>query len=214
MRPVVRFTDSNDGSFALSEPDETLNARRARQAARPVTWLRQVHGATVVRVDEPGGSCGVEADAAVTEVPGVALSVITADCAPVLLASSSAVGAVHAGWRGLVAGVIPATIEALRDLGATEITAWLGPCIRARCYEFGAADLDEAAAVLGPTVRSTTVWGTPALDVTAGVRSSLAAAGVDGLNDIGVCTACSPVHFSHRARVEPGRHAGMIWLES
>lgn len=214
MRPVVRFTDVHDGSFTLSEPDGALLARRARQSAdRPVTWLRQVHGATVVRVDEPGAGCGREADAAVTAVEGVALSVITADCAPVLLGSSVAVGAVHAGWRGLVAGVIPATVAALRSLGATDVTAWLGPCIRTRCYEFGAADLDEATDVLGPSVRSTTAWGTPAFDVTAAVRASLASAGVHELFDTGVCTACSPVHFSHRARAEPGRQAALIWLE-
>ena len=214
MRPVVRFTDSTDGSFALSEPEEVLGKRRARQAGRPVTWLRQVHGATVVRVEEPGGGCGVQADAAVTDVAGAALSVITADCAPVLLSSTEAIGAVHAGWRGLVAGVIPATVAALHDLGATEITAWLGPCIRTRCYEFGAADLDEVEALLGPSVRGTTAWGTPALDVGAGVRASLAAAGLETLIDTGVCSACSPVHFSHRARVDAGRQAALIWLES
>ena len=100
-----------------------------------------------------------------------------------------------------------------KRLGATDVTAWLGPCIRTRCYEFGAADLDEATDALGPSVRSTTAWGTPAFDVTAAVRASLASAGVHELCDTGVCTACSPVHFSHRARAEPGRQAALIWLE-
>ncbi len=122
-------------------------------------------------------------------------------------------GAVHAGWRGLLAGVLPATVEQMRALGATEITAWLGPCIRPRCYEFGADDLAVVAQRLGEEVRATTAWGTPALDVAAGVRRSLAEAGVASIIDSGVCTACSPVHFSHRARGDVGRQAAQVWLE-
>jgi copper oxidase (laccase) domain-containing protein len=131
----------------------------------------------------------------------------------VLLGSSVAVAAVHAGWRGLAAGVIASAVDALRQHGATEITAWLGPCIRPRCYEFGADDLEDVVAALGPDVRSETAWGTPALDVAAGVRSALLAAGVTTMHDSGVCTACSPVHFSHRARRDVGRQASLIWLE-
>lgn len=213
MQPVVRFSDTTDGSFGLSEPSDRLSERRARLSPHPVTWLRQVHGAGVVRVDGPGDGCALEADAAVTAVPEVALSVITADCAPVLLGSPEAVGAVHAGWRGMVAGVIPEAVDSMRDLGASRITAWLGPCIRSRCYEFGADDLARVEAVLGPTVRATTAWGTSALDVTAAVRSALHLAGVDDLIDTGVCTACSPRHFSHRARVDEGRQAACIWLD-
>lgn len=215
MGPGIRFTDSTDGSFASSEPDRDLDQRRRAVAdGRPVSWLTQVHGAMVVEVTGPQGGAGDRADAAVTTMPGVALSVVTADCAPVVLTSDRAVAAVHAGWRGLVAGVLPAAVEAMRAHGAEEITAWLGPCIRARCYEFGSADLDTAAAVLGDPVRATTAWGTAAFDVTAAVTGSLAHAGVDQLVDTGVCTACSPVHYSHRARADKGRQAAFVWLES
>lgn len=211
---MTRFTDARDGSFALDEPAEAVRRRRsALTGSREVTWLTQVHGAQVVEVDAPGAGAGQRADAAVTAVPDAALAVITADCAPVLFTSEAAVGAAHAGWRGLVAGVLPATVEALRRLGAGEITAWLGPCIRARCYEFGIDDLDRAARALGDGVRSTTPWGTPAFDVTAAVGASLASAGVERVVDTGICTACSPVHHSHRARRDRGRQAGLVWLE-
>ncbi len=214
MRPVVRFTDNTDGSFALGEPGHLLAERRATVTdGRPVTWLTQVHGADVVEVTRPGDGVGATADAAITTTADVALAVITADCAPVILTSAGAVGAVHAGWRGLVAGVLPATVRAMRARGAGPITAWLGPCIRGRCYEFGPADLDVAAATLGDGVRSTTAWGTPAFDVTAAVAASLRSVGVDRPVDAGVCTACSPVHYSHRARAETGRQAAFVWLD-
>ncbi len=209
---MIRFTDAADGSFAIAEPEADLARRRRAVTTHPVTWLTQEHGTEVVEVTVPGDAAGETADAAVTAVPGAALAVITADCAPVLLASPHAVGAVHAGWRGLAAGVVTEAVAALAGYGDGPVTAWLGPCIRARCYEFGAGDLDQVAETLGPTVRARTAWGTPALDVAAAVRAALAAAGVDDVIDTGVCTACSSTHFSHRARADTGRQAAFIWL--
>ena len=119
----------------------------------------------MVRVDAPGDQTGVEADAAFTNVPGARVAVRTADCVPIVLEGDGCVGIVHAGWRGLAAGVVAATIDAMG--GAT--SAVVGPHIRPGCYEFGADDLDEVAAALGPHVRNTTTWGTPALDLTAAV---------------------------------------------
>lgn len=178
----------------------------------PWTWLRQVHGAGVVVVGEPGASAGAEADAAVTAVPGVAVSVTVADCAPVALLADGAVGVVHAGWRGLAAGVVPAALHALRELTDAPVRAVVGPCVRPGCYEFGEADLDALAAVLGDGVRATTTDGRPALDVPAGVRAALAAAGVDDVEDAGVCTACSPDHWSYRAAGDRDRQALVAWL--
>lgn len=178
------------------------------------TWLHQVHGARVVTVTAPGEWAGTEADAAVTTTPGAVLSIRTADCAPVVLSSADGViGAAHAGWRGLVAGVIDSTVEAMVALGARgQITAVVGPHIRARCYEFGAADLDVAAEALGDDVRATTAWGTPALDVTAAL--AVAASRLDiALSVAPGCTACEPHrYFSHRARGDLGRHATVAWL--
>jgi copper oxidase (laccase) domain-containing protein len=101
----------------------------------------------------------------------------------------------------------------MRALGAGPIGAEVGPHIRARCYEFGAQDLDRVAAAVGPEVRGRTAWGTPALDLTAGIRRALAAAGIERVRDAGVCTGCSPSHFSHRARGETARQAAVAWLE-
>ena len=169
------------------------------------TWLHQVHGASVVSVTKPGEHAGVEADAAVTRVRGVKLAVRTADCVPVVLVADDAIGVVHAGWRGLAGGILQKTIAELGSVGR----AYVGPHIRVGCYEFGVADLDEVAGALGDGVRGTTLWGAPALDLTAGVRAAL---GDIPVHDTGACTACGDVYFSWRARRETGRFATIAWM--
>jgi YfiH family protein len=169
--------------------------------------VRQVHGGRVVVADRPGHHG--DADAIVTTTPGLVLSVRVADCAPIALLAEAdgVVGVVHAGWRGIVAGVIPAAVDAMRELGARDIRAVLGPCIHAECYEFGADELGRIASQLGETVRGTTAWGTPALDVPAAVRSM-----IPGVVDESVCTACSPDHWSFRKDGDEQRQAVLAWL--
>ncbi len=206
------FTDARHGDLMVRTDPDVLAARRAAIADRPWSWLRQVHGARVVTVAEPGQHAGEEADAAVTAVPGAVLAVQTADCAPVLFEGDGVVGVAHAGWRGLEAGVLEATVAAMADLGSPPLQATLGPCIRARCYEFGDGELDLVAGRYGDAVRGTTAWGTPALDVAAGIAEACRRLGVP-LVDQGLCTACSPNHWSHRARAEPQRQALVAWIE-
>lgn len=206
------FTDTTHGDLMVRTEPAVLAARRAAISDRPWSWLRQVHGARVITVTEPGEHAGEEADAAVTARPGAVVAVQTADCAPVLFTGPGVVGVAHAGWRGLEAGVLEATAAAMADLGGAPTHATLGPCIRARCYEFGGADLDLVAARYGNAVRGTTSWGTPALDVAAGIAEACRRLGVE-LHDVGTCTACSPSHWSHRARAEPQRQALVAWIE-
>ena len=162
----------------------------------------------------PGEHAGADADALVTATPGCTLAVRTADCAPIVLRGAATVGLVHAGWRGLVAGVIERAAEVMAELGDPPVSAVLGPCIRPGCYEFAGDDLDLLADRFGDEVRATTMWGTPALDLTAAVRSSCGAAGVSELDDHGACTACDPRWFSHRARAEPERFVTLAWIEA
>lgn len=169
----VRWTGRSDGD--MREVDEPSWTR-----------LHQVHGARVVVVDAPGDATGEDADAAVTTVPRATLVVLTADCAPIALASpEGVVGAVHAGWRGLAAGVVEAAVAEMRRLGATQVEAALGPCIHAECYD---------------------------IDVPAAVRASLARAGAELVHDEDVCTACSAEHFSWRARRDDERQAMLVWM--
>jgi purine-nucleoside/S-methyl-5'-thioadenosine phosphorylase / adenosine deaminase len=172
-----------------------------------------VHGAATVVVTAPGEHTGVEADAAVTAAPGCAVAVMTADCAPVALLADEAAGIVHAGWRGLLGGVVEAAVDQLRDLGAgPSLRAVVGPCIRAGCYEFRGAERDAVAERYGDSVLARTMWSTPALDVVAAVQSALASCGIDDVEIAGGCTACDRSWFSHRARSEAGRQATFVWL--
>ena len=182
-------------------------------APRPWTWLHQVHGATVVVVDAPGQHAGASADAAVTARPGCALAVRTADCAPIVLLGQRTVGVVHAGWRGLIEGVVPAAAAAMAALDDPPTAAHLGPCIRAGCYEFKGPERAVLGDRFGPAVLATTVWGTPAVDLPAAVAAAVAEIGVATLDDTAGCTACDRRWYSHRARGEAERFATSVWLE-
>ena len=171
------------------------NRERVRSAvgAQRLAQGRQVHGTRVV-VD--AGDLE-EADGQVTTRPGVAAIVVTADCLPVALAGPAGIGVVHAGWRGLSAGVLEAGVEATGGAVAAAIGPGIGPC----CYEVG----DEVRAVFGTGGRT--------LDLKAVARARLKAAGVREVHDCGLCTACDAERFfSHRRdRGLTGRQAGLAW---
>ena len=209
-RARVRFSDCSDGDLGAGAPG--VDRRRQRLVDLPWTWLRQVHGREVVVVDHPGAHAGATADGAVTSVTGAALAVQVGDCAPVAVFGASAVGVAHAGWRGLVAGIVPAVVEAVRRLTPGPLQAVIGPCIRPPCYAFGPDELDQVASAVGDAVRARTSAGAPALDLAAGVRAALAGAGVDRCDDVAICTVCSPRHWSHRRDGSVARQSLVAWM--
>ncbi len=176
--------------------------------------MEQVHGARVVRAlggQEPREQC----DALVTDVTDVVLLVRVADCVPVLLADPDrrVVGAAHAGRAGLVEGVVPACVGRMRELGADQIVAVVGPRICGACYEVP-PDLQEEVCAVAPAARSTTSWGTAALDVGAAVRAQLSEEDVR-VRDVPVCTRESPDLYSYRRDgVRAGRSAAVIRVRS
>jgi YfiH family protein len=178
--------------------------------------MHQVHGADVHTVDKAwlaSGSQPAVADGLVTNVPGVILVVRAADCVPVVLADTEhrVVGVAHAGRQGLVAGIVPNTVARMRELGAQEITAWVGPSICGRCYEVPAA-MREAVAAAVPEAYAETSWGTPAVDVAAGVRAQLRTAGVEVV-DASRCTFEHDDLFSYRRQgAASGRLGGLVWV--
>ena len=143
------------------------------------------------------------ADGVVTTRDDVALCVRAADCLPVLLAGDGVIGAAHSGRPGLYAGVVPAAVEAMRELGASRITAVLGPYVCGSCYEVPAEMRAEVAARV-PAASAETSWGTPSLDVGAGVRAQLAELGVEVI-DATRCTIESEDLYSYRRK---GRLSG------
>jgi YfiH family protein len=224
-RTRIVFTDRHDGASAgpyasrnladhVGDAPAAVAQNRARLgeeldiAPASWRWLRQVHGAHVVEADrETAPPVAPEADAAIATTAGVALTVLVADCGPVALACGDAVGVVHAGWRGLESGVVGAAVDALHRVSAGPVRAVLGPCIHADHYEFGEEELARLGARFGDEVCATTKTGRPAFDLPAAVRVALGRAGVDELDDVDVCTACSPDHFSHRRDGVTGRQA-------
>ncbi|MEX0427488.1 peptidoglycan editing factor PgeF [Nocardioides sp. DS6] len=212
LGPVdLAFTDRYGGvsaapfdelNLAVSGPDsleaKAENHRRLLSdfaPGVPYADLYQVHGRDVA-LARPGER--PHADGIVTTDRDVVLLVRMADCVPVLLADPDAgvIGAVHAGRRGMAAGVVPATLARMRELGAGSLTAWLGPSVCGKCYEVPSA-LQEEVAAIEPASRATTSWGTPSLDVAAGVRAQLDREGVSTL-DAGRCTRESPDLYSYR----------------
>ncbi|HVE47056.1 MAG TPA: polyphenol oxidase family protein [Acidimicrobiales bacterium] len=213
---AVLWTGRTEGDMAAA-PDRLTPPpveRLPGLAGRPVAWLHQVHGDGVVVVspEHPARGRGEDGDALVTAGPA-ALTVLTADCAPVALSSSEGVvAAVHAGWRGLVAGVVGAAVEAMRALGATRVQAAIGPCIHSECYEFGAAELQRVVDRLGSGVRSETPDGRPALDLPGAVGAALDDAGATLVHTSADCSACAADRFfSHRARGGLQRQAMVVW---
>ncbi|MFJ8331179.1 peptidoglycan editing factor PgeF [Streptomyces sp. NPDC094437] len=219
---AVPYAELNLGGAVGDDPEAVrVNRESAAKSlgldASSVVWMNQVHGADAVVVDAPWGERPVpEVDALVTARRGLALAVLTADCVPVLLADPVAgvVAAAHAGRPGLVAGIVPAAVRAMTELGAdpARIVARTGPAVCGRCYEVPEEMRADVTAV-EPAAHAETRWGTPAVDVTAGVHAQLERLGVRDRERSPVCTRESGDHFSYRRDRTTGRLAGYVWLD-
>lgn len=185
--------------------------------AADLVFAQQVHGDQVAVVDHSGsrprngGVAGV--DALVTTTRGLGLVVLAADCLPVLLADVEAgvVGAAHAGRQGLALGVLQQTVAAMAGLGATRITARIGPAAGPCCYEVPellAAEVEQTV----PGSRATTRQHTPSVDLRRGAELLLIGLGVD-VGQVEACTVHDDRFFSYRREGETGRHAGLVVLE-
>lgn len=209
---VACFTTREWGNLAsqVSHSPTELAANRARLEAElgPLAWMTEVHGTTVLVVDEPGERG--DADGLVVTSPSLSPAVIMADCLPLLLAneSGSVRAAVHVGRKGLVDGVVPEALRVMRGLTDEPLYGVIGPSICGGCYEVGAKLSQEAAAVHGA---ATTRWGTPSIDLAAGVRSQL-----DGVSysQVDLCTYESEQLYSYRRESVTGRFAGIVLLDT
>jgi YfiH family protein len=177
--------------------------------------LQQVHGITVVHAD-PG--IVATADASWTATPGIACAAMTADCLPALFCdrAGTRVAAAHAGWRGLAAGVLEATLDSL-DVPADEVLVWLGPAIGPKAFEVGPEvrevfinQLPEAAEAFVPSNNA----GKFMADIYLLARLRLAERGVTAVYGGGFCTVTDPRFFSYRRASRTGRFASLVWLEA
>lgn len=233
-----RFTDRNGGGSqppysalnlgtGLGDDPAVVVANRqlaavacgpgGRGTGRPgVAWMRQVHGREVRYAGARSpDSEPPECDAQYTDLPGLILGVLVADCVPVLLADPQArlAGAAHAGREGMLAGVVPALVRALTGAGARpdRMRAVIGPAICGGCYEVP-AQLRARVSAAVPEASCVTRAGTPGLDLRAGVRAQLRAAGVAAVEHDPRCTRESAELYSYRRDGITGRFAGLVWL--
>lgn len=202
-----------DAPVAVAQ-NRAILAAELRLPAAP-RWLRQVHGCAVAATD---WQSGCSADAAFADRPGVVCAVLTADCLPLLLCNraGSRVAAVHAGWRGLAAGVIERSLERFAD-APEDVLAWLGPAIGPAAFEVGAevlaafCDQDAGAAVCFRNAARPGHW---LADLYGLARRRLAAHGVRAVSGGELCTYADPQRFySYRRDGETGRMATLIWLD-
>jgi YfiH family protein len=189
-------------------------AELAGLPAQRLAWMSQPHGGAVAVLGGPPAAVVPGVDGLVTTAVGLGLVVLVADCVPVLLADPQAgvVGVAHAGWRGVRADVVGATVASMRAVGARRPRALVGPAVCARCYEVSTEVRAEVAAVV-PVAASSTATGRPGLDLRAAVRGQLADAGVHEVDEVSDCTREVPAYFSVRRDGATGRFAGLVWLE-
>lgn len=214
---------TDDDPALVQQNRELLAAALDRDPAGFAMGL-QVHGSDVhVQRNRPEhspyverGTDLVEADAQLTDSSDVTPLVLVADCVPLVLSVSGAVGAVHCGWRGVAAGIVPGAVKSICELaqaGPEDVTAALGPGIRACCYEVG----DEVSAAFRARGLDEALDG-DRLDLAHATRLELERAGIDpqAVADIGLCTSCdSQLFFSHRRDGGiTGRQAGIVWLSA
>jgi len=204
------FASLNVGASVGDDPQAVARNREIAAsylAADSLGMMHQVHGRAVAILDEPAHP-PPQADGVMTRAVGLPLVVQVADCVPVLVAdlAGGSVAAVHAGWRGVAADVVGATVEALAPVGP--VHAWVGPAICPGCYEVSDEVRAEVADVV-PEAFATTSRGTPAIDLRRAVRAQLSAHGIDAVL-VGSCTFESPDLFSFRRDAVTGRQAGLI----
>ena len=204
--------------------DSVQHVQQNRRLLRSIlpaepAWLTQVHGTDVVDAAQVTAHTEMsQADASIASEPGVVCVMMTADCLPVLFCDSAGrvVGAAHAGWRGLAAGVLENTVAAMRERGADEIYAWLGPAIGPQQFEVG-QDVLDAFVAQDPAnaqafVSRADCAGKYLADIYALARSRLAKVSVNKVSGGGLCTVSDPRYYSYRRDKVTGRMASLIWL--
>lgn len=212
----VYFTTRDDGDARELVSHGVIERKLSAKSGRAVrlAMVHQVHSGTVHIVD-PSGTKGVDigepdGDGMVSSAIDVSLGILVADCAPVALSSPEGVfAAVHAGWQGVLKGVLPEAVRVMRSIGASRISAYVGPSIKSECYEFKGPELQEISQELGPSVVGRTSWDTVSLDLVESIKQSLLNTGVERVEASNACTACGE-YYSYRARKSPERHLMLI----
>jgi YfiH family protein len=207
---VYKRQSLNLGTHVGDDPEKVAKNREILSSlVGPTQFMNQVHGDRIALIEEVTDEFPT-ADALVTGIPGIALAVMVADCIPLLLSSRESVAAVHVGRKGLVNEITRKTISVMRDMGATHITAIVGPSICGSCYEVS-EDIFLEVIATHPSAESRTPQGTFALDLPKALVKVLREQGIEIVDEF-QCTVESQEHFSYRRDGVTGRQAGVISL--
>lgn len=195
------FGNASDGN-GRDDVDDRDVMSRALDIPTAWAWVKQVHGNTVIGVVLPG--LAGDGDGLITDRPGLPLTIATADCMPIIVEGDISVAVLHAGWRGVAAGVISRGLDAMVELGDTPRRAAIGPSIGPCCYEVG----DEVPAAIGGYAATTTL-GTPSVDLWSAAEAQLAGLQVWRSN---LCTFTNPGLWSYRRDATQNRQVAVAWV--
>ncbi len=210
--PKIHFT-SAPNNLALHTGDDRLTVLRNRESLRnelkltTLQFMNQTHS-DVVKSINSYSETDIDADAVVTQRPGMGLAVLVADCIPLLLSSPTCIAAVHVGRVGMTNGIIHKTLDVMEGLGTKGIFAWIGPSICGTCYEVSPEMYDEVTTFF-PASATNDTWHS--LDLPRGTIEILRDRGIE-TRALGLCTFENPQFFSHRRDKSIGRQAGVISL--
>jgi YfiH family protein len=214
LRPGVLWSRQAEGAeirfVGTGAPEGTRDLLAREHSPRPaLAWLKQIHSATV---HSAVAGLGGEGDALWTQKKNLALCIYTADCLPVLLAGRETVAAAHAGWRGVVGGILPNTVRALPEDPRT-LSAWIGPAIGPCCFEVGDEVALEIAQATDPSVILPGKKDRPHVDLWRGAEIQLRELGVSRIETLRLCTFCqaSRLHSYRRQGPGQGRNRALIW---
>jgi len=203
----VRFTGRGAPKTPRESRREVLD--RISPASLELAWLRQIHSNRVLEA-QPGLTA--EGDALWTDQRGLALCIATADCVPIVIAAADRVATVHAGWRGIIAGIVSAAVDVFPE--PARLTAWIGPAIGACCYEVGEDVATRIAESASPKVINANTGHRPHADLSKAVEIQLSRLGVEDIRRLGECTACDCDRLWSYRREGPGagRNLTFAWI--
>ena len=208
------FTTKQHGDLSSDQNLELLNSRQRQIVDEKWSYLTQVHGSSALQVLKTGQHQGTQGDALYTDKSDAPISIQVADCAPIALISpAGGIGLIHAGWKGLIRGVVDITVEAMAGIDTKPTIAVLGPCIHPDFYEFGEEQMKKICEIFGEDIRAKTREGSLALNLPKMVEIALIKNNITELVRFDKCTSNSEEFWSYRVRNDEKRQAVIGWIK-
>ena len=212
---VSLISEIEDGDFSSDQDrNRRLKENQSRIRDSEWNWLSQEHGTGIIWLDENKRASGVRGDALATSSAQKVISITVADCLPLLLVEGSGIlSLIHLGWRGIEQGLLEKSIQLIKTKSSEPMSAVLGPCINACCYEFGQNEMDNLVKKYGSKIVGETLAGALSLDIKECVRGILSTSDVEIKYDDPFCTNCDPRYWSFRSEGTDKRQVMIAWKE-